>query len=130
SWACRWCGSPGAGWSCSTCAGNALEMRGAGSERTMEQLERMFPETKIVVSDGKQPRMHVDARPGVVVATRGAEPIAAGGYRALALLDADRLLNFETLRAGEDCLRWWENAAALAHPSATCVIAGGGGPII
>ena len=51
-----------------------------------------------------------------MVATRGAEPIAEGGYRAVVLLDGDRMLQAEDLRIGESCLRWWSNAAALAAP--------------
>ena len=66
----------------------------------------------------------------IVVATRGAEPLAAGGYRAVILLDAERLLGLEHLRAGEDCLRWWENAAALAAPDGMCLMASGGGPVV
>src|SRR6185436_6072340 len=57
--------------------------------------------------------------PALVVATRGAEPIAAGGYRAVLLLDGERMLLRESLRVAEDCLRWWSNAAALAAPGAT-----------
>src|SRR5690606_13655133 len=46
------------------------------------------------------------------------------------LLDAERLLSLEHLRAGEDCLRWWENAAALAAPDGICLMASGGGPVV
>ncbi len=46
------------------------------------------------------------------------------------LLDAERLLGYESLRAGEDCLRWWQNAAALAAPGGRCVLASGGGPVV
>lgn len=128
--ACRWCGRGANGWQCSSCHGTSLQLRGAGSERTVEQFQQIFPETKVILSDGAHPRSTVDARPALVVATRGAEPLAAGGYRAVVLLDVERLLGLETLRAGEDCLRWWENAAALAHPTARCVVAGGGGPVV
>jgi primosomal protein N' (replication factor Y) len=46
------------------------------------------------------------------------------------LLDADRLLSLESLRAAEDCVRWWQNAAALAAPDARCVLASGSGPAV
>lgn len=127
---CRWCGEQAANWRCSNCDGTRLSQRGAGSERTAEQFQQQFPDTRIVVSDGAHPHERVDSRPVLVVATRGAEPIAAGGYRAVILLDADRLLNIESLRAGEDCMRWWQNAAALAAPDARCVLASGGGPVV
>ncbi|GAA1321304.1 hypothetical protein ACFSWE_00555 [Leucobacter albus] len=128
--ACRWCGQQASGWSCQSCGGNRLAERGMGSARTVEQFERQFRGFRVLLSDGDHPRERVDARPAIVVATRGAEPLAAGGYRAVVLLDAERLLSLENLRAGEDCLRWWENAAALAAPDGLCLMASGGGPVV
>lgn len=128
--ACRWCGEPARPWQCRTCDGTVLAERGMGSQRTVEQFERQFSDARVLLSDGEHPRERVDARPALVVATRGAEPIAAGGYRAVVLLDAERLLGIESLRAAEDCLRWWENAAALAAPDGQCVMASGGGPTV
>ena len=52
-----------------------------------------------------------------MVATVGAEPVAAGGYAAALLLDGDSLLRRENLRAGEDAVRRWFNAAALVRPA-------------
>ncbi len=127
---CRWCGEYASDWQCGTCDGRRIEERGMGSARTVEQFERQFAGSRVILSDGEHPREQVDARPALVVATRGAEPLAAGGYRAVVLLDAERLLSLETLRAGEDCLRWWENAAALAAPDGICVMASGGGPVV
>ncbi|WP_165384281.1 hypothetical protein [Leucobacter triazinivorans] len=127
---CRWCGEYATEWRCGTCEGTRLEERGMGSARTVEQFERQFEGARVILSDGEHPRERVDARPALVVATRGAEPLAAGGYRAVVLLDAERLLGLETLRAGEDCLRWWENAAALSAPDGVCLMASGGGPVV
>lgn len=101
-----------------------------GSQRTVEQFQRQFSGTRVVLSDGEHPHGRLDSRAALVVATRGAEPIAAGGYRAVVLLDADRLLGIESLRAGEDCLRWWENAAALAATDGQVLMASGGGPVV
>lgn len=128
--ACRWCGEQSTGWRCRECGGRGLEQRGMGSQRTVEQFERQFAGARVVLSDGEHPHERVDSRPALVVATRGAEPIAAGGYRAVVLLDAERLLGIESLRAGEDCMRWWQNAAALAAPDGVCVLASGGGPVV
>ena len=127
---CRWCGEYATDWRCGTCDGRKLEERGMGSGRTVEQFERQFQGARVILSDGEHPRERVDARPALVVATRGAEPLAAGGYAAVVLLDAERLLSLETLRAGEDCLRWWENAAALTAPDGICLMASGGGPVV
>lgn len=128
--ACRWCGERAEAWACPSCGGRSLEQRGMGSQRTVEQFQRQFSGTRIVLSDGDHPHERIDSRPALVVATRGAEPIAAGGYRAVILLDAERLLGLESLRAGEDCMRWWQNAAALAAPDAQVVMASGGGPVV
>lgn len=128
--ACRWCGTSATAWSCSECGGRRLERRGMGSQRTVEQFEQQFSGARVVLSDGEHPHERLDSRPALVVATRGAEPIAAGGYRAVILLDAERLLGLESLRAGEDCMRWWHNAAALAAPDGQLVMASGGGPVV
>jgi len=96
----------------------------------VEQFVRQFAGVRVVLSDGEHPHERIDSRPALVVATRGAEPIAAGGYAAVILLDAERLLGLESLRAGEDCMRWWQNAAALATPEGRVVMASGGGPVV
>jgi primosomal protein N' (replication factor Y) (superfamily II helicase) len=52
-----------------------------------------------------------------VVATPGAEPLVPGGYAAVLLLDTWLLLARSDLRAGEEALRRWTNAAALVGPT-------------
>ena len=56
------------------------------------------------------------AAPALVVATPGAEPRADGGYAAAVLLDGWVLLGRPSLRAAEEALRRWLNAAALVRP--------------
>jgi len=99
-------------------------MASSGSERTADELGRAFPGIRIIVADGEHPVLTVDDRPALVVATRGAEPVAQGGYRAVVLLDGDRMLQAEDLRIGESCLRWWSNAAALARPGSPVHLVG------
>jgi primosomal protein N' (replication factor Y) len=60
----------------------------------------------------------VPGGPALVVATPGAEPVAEGGYGAVLLLDTWALLTRADLRAGEETLRRWLAAAALARPAA------------
>jgi primosomal protein N' (replication factor Y) len=126
---CRWCGALAPDWSCPHCHGGSLRLVTRGSARTAEELGRAFPGSLVVVSDGERRLATVSERPALVVATRGAEPVAAGGYRAVLLLDGDRMLARESLHVGEDCLRWWSNAAALAAPGAPVVLAGVDGPL-
>jgi primosomal protein N' (replication factor Y) len=104
-----------------TLSSTTLRMASSGSERTADELGRAFPNTRVILADGDHPVISVDARPALVVATRGAEPHADGGYHAVILLDGDRMLLAEQLRIGESALRWWSNAAALARPGALCI---------
>ncbi|SFS04748.1 replication restart DNA helicase PriA [Microbacterium sp. cf046] len=126
---CAWCGRVATAWVCPKCASVRVRMASSGSERTADELGRAFPDTRIIVADGEHPVLHVEDRPALVVATRGAEPIADGGYRAVVLLDGDRMLQSEDLRIGESCLRWWSNAAALAAPGSPVHLVGVTGPV-
>ncbi|MFC6355456.1 primosomal protein N' family DNA-binding protein [Luethyella okanaganae] len=126
---CRWCGAIVGDWSCGNCGGRGLRTVTIGAGRTAEDLGRAFPGERIVVADGERPLLTVGDGPALVIATRGAEPIADGGYRAVLLLDGERMLARESLRVGEDCLRWWSNAAALAAQGAPVLLVGVGGAL-
>ncbi len=127
--ACAWCGAIAADWRCPHCTGARLLRSGSGSARTAEDLGRAFPGVRVVLADGEHPHLTVPDRPALVVATRGAEPVADGGYRAVLLLDGERMVARESLRVAEDCLRWWSNAAALAAPEGPVVLVGVGGSL-
>lgn len=127
--ACLWCGALAAQWKCQNCDGTRLRLAGQGASRTAEDLGRAFPGVKIIVADGERPILSVSSEPALVIATRGAEPVAAGGYRAVLLLDGDKMLARESLRVAEDCLRWWSNAIALSAHGATTVLVGVGGAL-
>ena len=45
------------------------------------------------------------------------------------LLDGERMVARESLRVGEDVLRWWSDAAALAADDATVILVGVGGAV-
>jgi primosomal protein N' (replication factor Y) (superfamily II helicase) len=127
--ACAWCGALAVDWSCSNCEGDRLRLIGSGATRTAEDLGRAFPGVRIIIADGERQILQVDAEPALVIATRGAEPIAASGYRAVLLLDGESLVARESLRVGEDCLRTWSNAAALAANRAPVMLVGVGGSL-
>jgi primosomal protein N' (replication factor Y) len=128
--ACSWCGALAVDWHCDNCDGTRLKLVGAGgASRTAEDLGRAFPGVRIIVADGDRPILSVGSEPALVIATRGAEPRAAGGYRAVLLLDGDRMAARESLRVGEDCLRWWSNATALAARGAPTFLVGVGGAL-
>jgi len=127
--ACAWCGALAASWHCSNCDGERLRFVGNGSSRTAEDLGRAFPGVRVIVADGEHQVLDVGPEPALVIATRGAEPVAAGGYRAVLLLDGEQMVARESLRVGEDCLRWWSNAVALAAGGAPTVLVGVGGAL-
>lgn len=126
---CVWCGALAVKWRCRECDGTRLRMVGSGSARTADELGRAFPGYRVIVADGEHQVLTVSNEPALVIATRGAEPIAEGGYRAVLLLDGAGMLTRESLRVAEDCLRWWSNAIALAADGAPAVIVGVGGSL-
>jgi primosomal protein N' (replication factor Y) len=77
-----------------------------------------LPGIDVIASGGDDVLTSVPETPALVIATPGAEPMPVGGYAAVALLDGDLLLDRPDLRAGEEALRRWLNAAALARPAA------------
>ncbi|MDQ0673002.1 primosomal protein N' (replication factor Y) [Pseudarthrobacter siccitolerans] len=114
---CRWCSTPALDWECSHCGGRKLRKGATGVMRTAEELGRGFPGKTVITSSGDQVKATVGPGKSLVVATVGAEPVAEGGYAAALLLDGDSLLRRENLRAGEDTVRRWFNAAALVRPA-------------
>jgi primosomal protein N' (replication factor Y) len=114
--ACRWCARPAATFECPHCSGTKLRAAVVGEARTAEELGRAFPGAAVRVSGSRSGVLAtVPGGPALVVATPGAEPIAEGGYGAALLLDSWALLGRADLRAGEETLRRWMNAAALVR---------------
>ncbi|MFG1991260.1 primosomal protein N', partial [Actinoplanes sp. NPDC048988] len=114
---CRWCGRAAAAYACPTCGGRRLRASVTGARRTAEELGRAFPGATVRTSGRDEVLDTVPAEPSVVVSTPGAEPVAVGGYGAVLLLDTWALLTRSDLRAAEETMRRWLNAAALAKPA-------------
>jgi primosomal protein N' (replication factor Y) len=112
---CGWCGAL-VTQPCSYCGHRGLRALVTGAARTAEELGRTFPAVPVRTSGGSRVLAQVPGTPGVVVATPGAEPSADGGYAAAVLLDGWALLGRASLRATEEALRRWMNAAALVRP--------------
>ena len=121
---CRVCGAIQAGWHCGECGGESLRAGAVGHQRTAEELGRAFPGVPVIVADAQQRQITIGAAPALVVATRGAEPVAADGYRAVLLLDAEFALARESLDTVVEVLRMWSNAAALSADDAIVAITG------
>ncbi|MEV7431262.1 primosomal protein N' [Nocardioides sp. NPDC092400] len=122
--ACRWCGTEAPGWACGECGYRGLRAPVVGDARTAEELGRALPSTRVLTSSRDRVLATVDARPAVVVATPGAEPVAEGGYAAVVLLDAWLLLGRTDLRTEEEALRRWSDAVGLVRPGGRAVVVG------
>ena len=133
--ACRWCARPAATFDCPHCHGTKLRASVVGESRTAEELARAFPGAAVRTSGSTNGVLAtVPAGAALVVATPGAEPVAEGGYGAALLLDSWALLGRADLRAGEETLRRWMNAAALVRPASAgghvIVAADAGHPVV
>ena len=119
---CRWCGALAANWACARCGSGRLRALVTGAARTAEELGRAFPGVPVRTSGGQHVLATVPAEPALVIATPGAEPVAPEGYAGALLLDGWALLGRPSLRAGEEALRRWLNAAALVRPAGPVVV--------
>jgi primosomal protein N' (replication factor Y) len=119
---CRWCGALAVDWACARCGAGQVRALVTGATRTAEELGRAFPGVPVRNSGGQHVLATVPAEPALVIATPGAEPVAPGGYAAALLLDGWALLGRPSLRAAEEALRRWLNAAALVRPSGPVVV--------
>ncbi|WP_067604304.1 primosomal protein N' [Nocardiopsis listeri] len=120
---CGWCGRVAGQWACPECGVTRMRAVVVGARRTAEELGRAFPALTVRTSGREDVLPEVSSRPALVVATPGAEPVAeGGGYAAAVLLDGWALLNRADLRASEETLRRWLNAAALVRPGGTVVV--------
>jgi primosomal protein N' (replication factor Y) len=127
---CRWCGVSSTPRACPGCGATAVTPIGQGVGRTVTELGKAFPTVPVIQADGDHPTLEVSDRPALVVATRGSEPVAHGGYRAVLLLDGDKMLQRSSLGALEETLRSWEWAASLAAPGTSVYVTDVEGPVV
>ncbi len=121
---CRWCAQEEPGRVCPECGGRGLRAPVLGDRRTAEELGRAYPGIAVRRSSGERVLAEVPAKPAIVVATPGAEPVAEGGYAGALLLDVWLMLARPDLRTAEESLRRWLNAAALVRPGAPVLAVG------
>ncbi|MFF5921239.1 primosomal protein N' [Streptomyces flavochromogenes] len=112
---CGWCGRGASDWHCVECGSTRLRAQVVGARRTAEELGRAFPAVPVRTSGRDHILDTVPGRPALVVSTPGAEPVAEGGYAAALLLDGWAMLGRPDLRAGEEALRRWIDAASLVR---------------
>jgi primosomal protein N' (replication factor Y) len=109
---------------CSNCAGQKLKHGSAGTTRTIAEFGRAFPGVQVIEATADHKASGLKAGKYLVVATPGAEPSVAGGYESVVILDANRALNRDNLRATESAVRSWSNAIALGNQNARNVLVG------
>ncbi|WP_245966201.1 hypothetical protein [Sphaerisporangium album] len=119
---CRWCGRIAGTWRCQVCGSNRMRAVVIGARRTAEELGRAFPSVPVRTSGRDSVLATVGSSRALVVATPGAEPVPEGGYAAAVLLDGWAMLGRPDLRAAEETLRRWMNAAAMLRPGAELVV--------
>lgn len=119
---CRWCGRIAGDWRCPECSWRQVRAVVVGARRTAEELGRAFPGTPVRTSGRDGVLDRVGAEPALIVATPGAEPVADDGYAAALLLDGWALLGRADLRAAEEALRRWMNAAGMVRAAGPVVV--------
>ncbi|HHU11325.1 MAG TPA: primosome assembly protein PriA, partial [Intrasporangiaceae bacterium] len=112
---CRLCHRREPDFRCPQCNGRSVRALVIGARRTAEEIGRAFPGVPVHTSGAATVLADVPAEPAVVIATPGAEPVAADGYAAALLLDAWALLDRPSIDAGAEALRRWLGAAGLVR---------------
>lgn len=126
---CRWCSAINLATVCLSCGGKRVRQGLAGSQRTAAELGKAFPGVQVVEATAQNRIQTIRQGKVLVVATPGAEPYAPNGYGAVILLDGQRLLAKDTLRAIEIAVENWSNAVSLMAGDGLCVGVGLAGPL-
>lgn len=110
--------------SCKNCGSGRAKSGRAGSNRTVSELGKAFPQTLISEATAdKQPSKILSSK-HIVVSTPGSSPIAPGGYAAVLILDCDIWLASHSLQAEQIAIRDWMEAIELLSDTGRAVIAG------
>ena len=121
---CRWCSAINLQFKCGECGNSKFRSGLPGSSHTLAKIGRLFPQVSLVEATIDKRVETITDRPQIVVATPGAEPTAASGYRAVVILDAQVTLAKDSLRAPEDTIRVWSKTIAKLGSSGEAVIVG------
>jgi len=118
---CRWCSAINLAAPCQVCGEVKIRQGVAGSSRTAAELGKAFPGVSVVEATSEKRVEQIKPGKRLVVATPGAEPHVEGGYRAVIILDGQRLAARDTLRATELAVNLWSNAVSLMASDGRCV---------
>lgn len=126
---CRWCSALNLNTRCLECNSSKIRQGGAGATRTAAELGKSFPGVKVIEATNSKRILELPAGKCLVVATPGAEPYISGGYEAVVILDGQKLLARDTLRAAEQAVNLWSNAVSLLSPTGRAVGVGLASPL-
>jgi primosomal protein N' (replication factor Y) len=107
-----------------TCGKTQTRPTRLGASAIAQQMERSFPSSTVIHSNGENRLTKVKGESLVVVATPGAEPQVEGGYAVVLMADASRMVGSPRLRALEQSVSKWANAISLAKASGSVVFVG------
>lgn len=120
--ACRICNKPHI--SCSKCKSQSIRRGRTGSERTVSELGKTFPNVAIAEATAEKRPGVLKAKRQIVVATPSAAPRVQGGYAGILILDADIWLSRQSLNAENFAIRDWMSAIELLAPDGRVLLSG------
>lgn len=115
---CAQCLMSPEGYACKWCNSQSFSITARGSTRIVEEIGRAFPGIVIRESTGEHLLSRLEHEKGIVVATAGAQPIAAEGYSGVFILEAQRFLAGIDMRSIERSYEQFFATLALASPNA------------
>ena len=109
---------------CSSCGSRNQKKGRTGSNRTVAELGKTFPNTAISEATGEKKPTGLKSKNQIVVATPGSAPRVPKGYSAVLILDSDVWLSRQTLNAQQIAIRDWMEALELMAPTGRAAFAG------
>lgn len=128
---CVHCGKVFQGWKCAFCHRDKQYLAGRGIERAAEEISRAFPNFPVIVSSGDVIKDRIDAKPAIVLATAGAQPLVDGGYAAVVILDGIRFFAHTDLRAQERARElFFETSSLISTKGSVLLVIDDSHPIV
>lgn len=128
---CVHCGKVFPGWKCSFCNRDKQYLAGRGIERAAEEISRAFPHFPVIVSSGDVIKDRIAAKPALVLATTGAQPLVDGGYAAIVILDGLRFFAHTDLRAQERARElFFETSSLISAKGSVLLVIDDSHPIV
>lgn len=128
---CVHCGKVFPGWKCSFCNRDKQYLAGRGIERAAEEISRAFPHFPVIVSSGDVIKDRIEAKPALVLATTGAQPLVDGGYTAVVILDGLRFFAHTDLRTQERARElFFETSSLISAKGSVLLVIDDSHPIV